>query len=213
MSDANFNPEPVPTRDDLVARLDLIEAMIAEGRQATSRCGWIFVLWGFVILAALGLEWMHPGRIWNWPLMISLGWVLQFAIFFWERRRERYTCRTSAKGRAMTAIWSMMGVTLALYCFPGIFTHHSGGVAYVAAILMIIGFAHATSAIVLRWAPQGAVAALWWAGGIATFFVTGYWLLAIFAVEMLFGMILFGFYMMYLDRRDRRATPDKAAHA
>ena len=210
MSDSNFNSEPAPTRDDIVARLDLIEAMISEGRKATSRCGWVFVLWGFVILAALALEWLHPGRVWNWPVAISSGWLLQFAGFFWERRRGMYS-RTSAKGRTMAAIWSMMGVTLALYCFTGMLSHH-GGIAYLAAIFMIIGFAHATSAVVLRWAPQGAVAAMWWAGGLATFFVSGYWLPAIMAIEMLFGMVFFGFYMMYLDRRDRR-TPKVANNA
>ena len=156
MPDPNPDPEPAPTRDDLVARLDLMEAMIAEGREATGRCGWVFVLWGLDILAALGLEWMHPGRMWNWPVVISLGWILQFAGFFWQRRRGKYRCRPNTKGRAMAAIWSMMGVTLGLYCFTGIFTRHGGGVAYIAAIFMIIGFANATSAIILRWKPQGA---------------------------------------------------------
>jgi len=201
------DPNPTPTQADLVARLDLIEAMIAEGRQATARCGWIFVLWGLIILLALGVEWTHPGRIWNWPVIISLGWLLQFAGFFWQRRRASSVCRPNTKGRAMTAIWSMMGVTLGLYCFTGIFTHHSGAPAYLAAIFMIIGMSHATSAIVLRWPAQGAIAALWWAGGLASFFLTGYRLLGIFAVEMLFGMVFFGLYVMFLERR----TPPSAA--
>lgn len=207
------NPEPAPSRDDLVARLDLMEAMIAEGRQATSRCGWIFVLWGLVMLLAVATEWARPGHIWTWPVVSSLGWILQCAIYFWLRRRGKFSCRPNAKGRAMAAIWSMMGVTLGLYCFTGVFTHHAGSVAYLAAIFMIIGFAHATSAIVLRWRPQGAVAAMWWAGGIACFFITGYWLLAIFAAEMLFGMVFFGLYMMYLDRVDRRTPSGTAANA
>jgi hypothetical protein len=199
-------PNPAPTRDDLVARLDLMEAMIAEGRQATGRCGWIFVLWGVIVLTGLALEWTHPGRIWNWPLVISLGWVLQFAGLFWERRRGEHRCGPGSKGRVMSAIWGMMGVTLGLYCFTGIFTHHAGGIAYLAAIFMIIGFAHAASAIVLRWRAQGIVAAMWWAGGVVTFFVAGFWLLAIFAVEMLFGMVFFGLYMMFLDRRTPPGT-------
>jgi hypothetical protein len=200
------NPSLAPDRDDLVARLDLMEAMIAEGRQATGRCGWIFVLWGVIVLTGLALEWTHPGRIWNWPLVICLGWVLQFAGFLWQRRRGEYRCGPGSKGRVMSAIWGMMGVTLGLYCFTGIFTHHAGGIAYLAAIFMIIGFAHAASAIVLRWRAQGTVAAMWWAGGVVTFFVTGFWLLAIFAVEMLFGMVFFGLYMMFLDRRTPPGT-------
>lgn len=201
-------PEPAPSRDDLVGRLNLMEAMIAEGRQATGRCGWVFVLWGVVIISALALEWTHPGRVWNWPLAITTGWVLQFAGFFWRRRSGDYI-RRNAKGRALSAIWGMMGVTLALYCFTGSATHHAG-IAYLSAIFMIIGMAHAASAIILRWGVQGAVAAMWWAGGMATFFINGSWLPVIFALEMLFGMIFFGLYMMFLDRRAQSGT---AAHA
>ena len=71
----------------------------------------------------------------------------------------------------MSAIWGMMGLTLVLYCFTAIFTHHTDGRAYLAAIFVIIGMANATSAIILRWGMQGAVAALWWAGGVSLFFV------------------------------------------
>jgi hypothetical protein len=105
----------------------------------------------------------------------------------------------------------MMGVTLVLYCFTAIFTHHARGHAYIAAIFMIIGMAHAASAMILRWRVQGAVAALWWAGGLALFFVPGPWFLAIFAAEMLFGMVFFGLYAMWLDRRT--PPPTVAVHA
>jgi hypothetical protein len=57
---------------------------------------------------------------------------------------------------------------------------------------------------VLRWGVQGLVAALWWAGGIATFFAhSGKAIFVIFPLEMFFGMVLFGLYGMMLDRRDR----------
>jgi hypothetical protein len=201
-------PNPTPTQADLVARLDLMEAMIAEGRQATARCGWIFVLWGLVDLMGMTLQRMYPQRMWNWPVAICMGWLLQCAGFYWQRRRGEYKFRANTKGRALAAIWGMMGVTLTLYCFTGMFTHH-GDRAYFSAIFMIIGMAHATSAIVLRWRAQGAVAALWWAGGVAVFFIplTRHWPETIFTLEMLFGMVFFGLYMMFLERR----TPPRTA--
>src|SRR5690348_11805680 len=119
MSDSNLNPEPTPTRDELVARLDLMEAMIAEGRQATARCGWIFVLWGLIDLAGMALQELYPYRRWNWPIVIALGWLIQFTVFFRQRRRAVRACSPNTKGRAMAAIWGMMGVTLTLYCFTG----------------------------------------------------------------------------------------------
>lgn len=203
-------PEPTPNRDDLVARLNLMEAMIAEGRQATARFGWIFVLWGLVDLAGLALELKHPEHWWNWPLAISLGMVLQFVGFSLRRGRGRI-CHANAQARAVSAVWGMMGITLILYCFTAIFTHHAWGHQYMAAIFMTVGLAHAASAIILRWRAQGAVAVLWWAGGLACFFVSGNWWLVIFAVEMLFGMVLFGLYGMYLERRT--PPPSVAIHA
>ena len=103
----------------------------------------------------------------------------------------------------MSAIWGMMGLTLVLYCFTAIFTHHTNGRGYLAAIFVIIGMANATSAIILRWGMQGAVAVLWWAGGLAFFFVpfTQRWFTAVFSLEMLFGMVFFGLYAMWLERR------------
>ncbi len=196
------NPEPAPNRDDLVARLDLMEAMIAEGRRATGRFGWIFVLWGLIDLAGMALELQNPGRIWNWPVVITLGMVLQFAGFTLQRRRGRCSS-TNMRSRAMSAIWGMMGLTLVLYCFTAIFTHNTGGRGYLAAIFVIIGMANATSAIILRWGMQGAVAVLWWAGGLSFFFVpfTLHWFVGVFSLEMLFGMVFFGLYAMWLERR------------
>jgi len=205
------DPEPTPTQADLVARLDLMETMIAEGRRATGRCGWIFVLWGLVDLAGMALQWEHPYHAWNWPVVITIGMVLQSAGFALYCRGGRI-CGPNIKGRAVSAIWSMMGLTLALYCFTAIFTHHAWGSGYLAAIFMIIGLAHATSAIILRWGVQGAVAALFWAGGIACFFVSGNWFLAIFCVEMLFGMVFFGLYAMWLERGGP-GSPTVPAHA
>ena len=195
------NPEPAPTRDDLVARIDLMEAMIAEGRQATCHFGWIFVLWGLVDIFGMVLEWEHPDHAWNWPLAIGLGIVLQF-IGFTLRRRSRGVCRPNTQSRAISAIWGMMGATLILFCFTAIFTHQAGGSGYLAAIFMTIGLAHTASGIVLRWPVQFFVGVLFWAGGLACFFVDGIWFLYIFGVEMLFGMIFFGFYAMWLERRE-----------
>lgn len=202
-----MNPEAEndTSREDLVARLDLMEAMIAEGRQATARFGWIFVLWGLVDIGGMALEWKHPDDDWNWPMAIGAGLVLQFAGMALRRRSGR-ECRTSTQSRSIAAIWGMMGLTLILFCFTAIFTHRADSPGYVAAIFMVVGMAHAASAIILRWRVQGAVAVLWWAGGLACFFVYGSWFLLIFTVEMFFGMVVFGLYGMWLDSRSMKGA-------
>lgn len=205
----DFETEGGADRSDLVARLNLMETMIAEGRQATFRNGWIFVLWGLVDIAGMALELEHPAHAWNWPLTISIGMILQF-VGLGMRRRSGREAPANTQSRALSAIWTTMGVSLILYCFAAIFTHVAGDATYIAAIFMILGTAHAASAIILRWRMQGAVAALWWAGGLASFFLSGGWYLVIFCLEMLFGMIAFGLYAMVLERI---ATERGSVHA
>jgi hypothetical protein len=198
------------TRDELLQRVALMEAMIAEGRRSTTRFGWIFVLWGLVDLAGVWWEQLRPDFNWVWPITIVSGFVIQFLIFA-LRGKVSLVCGKSVQTRSIGAVWSMMGLTVLLYVFPAIIQHRAGQVSYIAAILMFLGMAHAISALILRWPVQGVVAALWWAGGIGTYFLQGNYFLAIFVAEMFFGMILFGLYAMWLDRREQGGRI--AAHA
>ena len=196
------NPEPDngKTRDELVQRLELMEAMIAEGRRSTTRCGWIFVLWGVVDLAGMGWEWVRSSY-WIWPTVLTVGFALYFLIRALQKPNP-VRC-ASVEGRVIGAIWSMMGLATSLYVASGIYRHLTWQYSYIAGILMLIGLAHAISAVVLRWRVQGLVAALWWAGGIAMFFAHSQrQIFVVFPLELFFGMILFGLYGMMLDRRD-----------
>ncbi len=55
---------------DLLQRVELMEQMIAEGRQATGRFGWLFVLFGAGYFVGIGWEWISRrhwqggGRAW-----------------------------------------------------------------------------------------------------------------------------------------------------
>jgi hypothetical protein len=101
----------------------------------------------------------------------------------------------------------VMGIAITLYIYGGIVSHHFHESAYIAAVLFFVGTAHATSAMVLRWVPQGLVAAIWWACGIAIFFVTpGTATLVLFLTATFFGQIVFGLYVMMLERRGVAGT-------
>jgi hypothetical protein len=189
------------SRDELLQRVALMELMIAEGRQSTARFGWIFVLWGLVDLFGMGWQIAKPHSYLVWPITIGTGFILQFVGIALRRKSGTWSSST-LKSRSIGAVWSMMGAATSLYCFTAIFSHHTFGEAYIAAVFMFVGLAHAISAIILRWGVQGVVAGFWWTGGMACFFVpTQSYLLAIFVLEMLFGMVFFGFYAMWLERR------------
>lgn len=197
----NSEPEYGTTRDDLIRRLALMETMIAEGRRTTTRCGWIFVLWGLVDIAGMGWQWIWPSY-WIWPITLFVGFVIQFRIGL--RLKPDSVSVSNTQGRIIGAIWSMMGLATAIYVFTAIFRHLAWQFSFIAGIFMLVGMAHAISAMILRWRVQGLVAALWWAGGVAMFFAhSSNEIFVIFPLEMFFGMVLFGLYSMMLERRDR----------
>jgi hypothetical protein len=193
----DFEQDNGTTRDELVQRLALMETMIAEGRRSTGRHGWIFVMWGVLYFAAIGWAIYLPLARWAWPVCIAAGF---FTIFIVESRRKR--SNGPSGNRSIEAVWRVMGTAITLYVVAAIFSHHAGSPAYVAAILFFIGMAHATSAFILRWWAQGIAAAIWFAGGFACFFfTTDAELIGVFLLAAFFGMILFGLYAMWLERK------------
>jgi hypothetical protein len=203
-------PEDRITREDLIQRVALMENMIAEGRQSTARFGWLFVLWGVIEIAGMAWQGNEAPSKWIWPVTVAVGLILQFAGFALRRNRG-IACSTNLKARSIGAVWSMMGLAASLYCFTGTFLHDAGQISFFAAIFMLVGLAHATSAVILRWAAQGFVAAVWWAGGLAAFLVPREYDSSLFMAEMVFGMVGFGLYAMWLDRR--RPTAQVPHHA
>ncbi len=197
----DFETDNSTNRDDLLQRVALMELMIAEGRRSTARFGWIFVLWGLVDLFGLGWQITQPHSYLVWPVTIGTGMILQFVGIAMRRKSGTWSSST-LKSRSIGAVWSMMGAATSLYCFTAIFTHQTFGASYIAAVFMFVGLAHATSAIILRWGVQGIVAGFWWAGGMACFLVpSANYILVIFILEMLFGMVFFGLYAMWLERQ------------
>ena len=201
----NGDDETGVSRDDLVQRVALMETMIAEGRRATTRFGWIFVLWGAVDLFGIGWQSMREHSYWVWPITLTGGGVLQL-IGIKVLCGTSHACGTSVQSRSISTVWSMMGIGTLLYVASAIASHLSWQVSYLSAILMMVGLAHAISAGLLRWAAQGVVAALWWIGGVAMFFVPWNYRVGIFTAEMFLGFFCFGLYAMMLDRKTAATT-------
>jgi hypothetical protein len=204
------DPDSGTSRDDLVKRLELMEAMIAEGRGFTTHNAWIFVLWGLVDLAGWSWENFVHTRFagqWAWPICLIAGVVLTFAGKALQKAPPGVP-NSIACGRVLT-VWAMMGLAMAIYVASAMINHFTWQYSYVAALLMMIGMAHAISAVILRWRVQGVVAAIWWAGGAAIFFLNSHRATSfIMLIEMCLGMIAFGVYAMMIEARKggRRLT-------
>ena len=201
------NPEPDngKTRDELVQRLDLMEAMIAEGRQYTGRNSWIFVLWGLVDLVAVSWQhyFPHSGGPWAWPICLPAGVLLTVAGKVIQRSNPGYS--KNAKCSRVMSVWGMMGLAMGIYVASAMLTHFDWQFSYMAAILMMIGMAHAISAMLLRWPMQGVVAAAYWAGGVAILaFNSGRATNVIWLIEMCIVMIVFGLYATRVEQTGSR---------
>ena len=137
----NPDPESGATRDDLLQRIELMECMIAEGRQSTMRCGWIFVLWGLVDLTAWSWQHFLPNSHfagpWAWPICLVAGAILTVAGV--ALQKGRVTAYGSMQCRNIGVLWSMMGVALAIYVAGAMARHLTWQYSYIAALLIIVG--------------------------------------------------------------------------
>jgi hypothetical protein len=204
------DPEDGTSRDDLLQRIELMEAMIAEGRMTTMRCGWIFALWGLVNL--IGMVWqMRPVHSdWVWPICLGTGLVL--TVIGLALRKPRGPRCKGMQSRSVVAVWAMMGAAMIVYVGAALATHFTWQYSYLSALLIIIGLAHAISAMILRWRVQAVVAGIWWAGAVAVFvFNSRRAARDIFLVEMCFGMIAFGIYVMLLEYRGHNGLKGERA--
>lgn len=190
------------TRADLVSRIELIETMMQEGRRRIEYWGWSQVLWGAAYLVALGWSrWSHRPDI-AWPVTMIAATVIMIVIGSQKKRGHPST----AISRSLGAIWAGVGTGLFIFCFSLAVSGHGEPHAYIAAIETLLGVANFSSAMVLRWRVQFLVAGIWWVSAIATCFVRVGLVLPIFLAALLIGMIGFGLYLMYSQRRDRRAS-------
>ncbi|HXE08762.1 MAG TPA: hypothetical protein VN612_12755 [Acidobacteriaceae bacterium] len=203
--------EAAPNRDDLVARLDLMQAMIAEGRATTARFGWIFVMWGLIYSIAMTWTAFLPHRNWAWPICITFGVVASITVR--HRQRRAGANFGNPRERSIASIWRAMGTGVTLFSIACAASHQITGPVYISAVLFMVGTAHATSAMTLRWAEQGMAAAVWWVAGIGSlFFTTPEQLFVIYMLATFFGMILFGIYAMVRERK-RTLPPAVPRHA
>jgi hypothetical protein len=116
--------------------------------------------------------------------------------------RRRQPTRTTA-GRALTAIWFSVTVSLFILGFVGGFTSTLSYRAILAVLVCLQGTGHFACGAILRWRLQLAVALLWW---VAVPFIM---LMPLPSAQWVFIIVtgvcdvLFGLYLMIVERGRR----------
>lgn len=195
---------------ELQDRLNLIEAMISEGRKKTESWGWSFVLWGLAYYVAIAWStWGHSNLA--WPVTM-IGAALLTSLVAMKRTNRSAETTIS---RAMGAIWMAVGAALFIFCFCGSLGRHLDLQTFVSAVGVLLGTANAASSLILRWKAQFAAALVWFAAGATVPFVNDSRCQTIFLVAIFLAQIVFGVYMMFSEGRQRKEIARKSgpAHA
>jgi hypothetical protein len=190
---------------DLAGRLNLIETMIAEGRSSTQRWAWTFLLWGIAYYVAIA--WATWGKTWvAWPVtMIAAAIVTGVFVSRIKRSQPGTTV-----GRAMGAIWSVMGTVLFVVLMALGFSGRADLHLIVTISGAMLATANGVSSMVLRWKMQFACALVWLALAVGACFTTDMQTAMLSLAAIFFCQIVFGIYGMALEsRRQSRST----AHA
>jgi len=188
------------TQQELLTRLELVEMMVQEGRQSTEYWGWTFVLWGTAYLIAIGWAYGSHRPDIAWPVTMIAAVVLTIVL---AARKKRAKPQTPVS-RAVGGIWTAVGTAIFIFCFAVGASGHLELHSYFATVEILLGVANFAVSMVLRWRAQFWIAILWWISAVATCFVGETLVIPILVAATLIGMIGFGFYLMYRERRDRR---------
>jgi hypothetical protein len=186
-------------RQELNDRLNLIETMIAEGRQKTESWGWTFVLWGIAYYVAIAWStWGHSP--YAWPVTMVGTSILTAVIASLRGKREPDT----TIGRSIGAIWIGLGCSLFILCMSTALSGRAEQHVFLGMIEAMLGAANATSGIILRWKAQFACAIVWWAATVVSLFGSISQSSYAFLIAIFLCQIVFGTYISIAEARQRK---------
>jgi len=207
-------------RQELTARLNLIESMIAEGRQKTESWGWTFVLWGAAYIAAIVFanlgapvaEWSTWGHhTLAWPITMISTLVLMFGYIGLVGDKGPKQPETTM-GRAIFSMWLAMGVSMMIFFVAAGASGRLDEHIYIAVIGAMLGTTNFASSMILKWRAQLFTALVWWTAAVVGCFGSLTQSLIVFLAAIFLAQIVFGVYGMISERKTM-ARKSGAVHA
>ncbi len=202
---------------ELRERLNLIESMIAEGRQRTEHWGWLFVLWGVAYFVAVA--WSCAGgslSVWGrrystfgavhialaWPVTMLSAAALTVVIGIRKGKKGNGQPATSIT-RAVIAVWNGVGISMFPLFLALSFSGRLDAHSFVAILAALLGAINWASGVILKWRMQTACAVVWWIASAAACFGSEAQLTAVFLTAVFLCQIVFGIYAMVCESRRR----------
>ena len=172
--------------------LNLIESMIGQARRNFSRMSFYFLLWGFLLIAAMVVTYLLRDAVsgWQngaaWGIAGILGGIISAVRGAREGRKELVS---NPMDSIVGWLWSAFVITMILLIAFSV----RSGVDATIAITMLTGLPTFITGQAMRFRPLMWGGVLFWIAGAAMLFVPdALGVLVIYCTSMVFGYILPG---------------------
>lgn len=184
-----MQPENFSPKDSLL----LIDSMINQAKNRISENGFLYLLWGWVILfSALGhfvlikLQlFKHPEMIW-----ISTWLAVIYQVFYLLRKRRQQTVKTYSE-QIIGYVWMVFGISMGMISF--ILSKTSNWDVINPLLLMMYGMPTFLSGVIMRFTALKVGGIICWSLSIFSVMVAPVYVLLLLAVAVIAAWIVPGY--------------------
>ncbi|MBL7702375.1 MAG: hypothetical protein JNM14_09000 [Ferruginibacter sp.] len=184
MQPDNFSPKD---------SLQLIDSMINQAKNRFSENGFLYLLWGWLILICsvghfifIKLDlFRHPEIIWasTWLAVI-------FQVFYLLRKRKKDTVRTYSEN-IVGYVWMVFGVSMGMISF--ILSKTNSWEAMYPLLLMMYGMPTFLSGVIMRFLPLRVGGIICWCLSLVSVVVTSIYILLLLGAAVIAAWIVPGY--------------------
>ncbi len=176
--------------------LNVIKSMIEKTRTDAEESGSIFILWGWLVIAATILTYFFVYKEWFdrigyiWFILMSLGVIGMIYIVKKRTKKEKVKSYSSV---ALTNLWISCGVSFLIISFLGIPLKVVPLESLNIIMAVIAGIGLFTTGGILEWNMLRIGGLIWWVAAIIMMFTHWYFHTLIFAIAIIPGYLVPGY--------------------
>ncbi len=179
--------------------LEFIKKIISDSKRVVEADGKTFIFWGILVAIGLLLTYFFAnssyGNItgWLWIGLILFGWLYTFIT---EKKTAKKQRAITFASKILAATWISLGLAMTIIAFIGPISGAFSPIYTSPILSVILGIGYIVSGVVLGKKWFSFLAAGWWIGAIAMFFMANMETLIVMAFMMILfqtipGIILF----------------------
>ena len=179
--------------------LEFIKKIISDSKRVVEADGKTFIFWGILVAIGLLLTYFFAnssyGNVtgWLWIGLILFGWLYTFIT---EKKTAKKQRAITFASKILAATWISLGLAMTIIAFIGPISGAFSPIYTSPILSVILGIGYIISGVVLAKKWFSFLAAGWWIGAIAMFFMANLETLIIMAFMMILfqtipGIILF----------------------